>query len=455
MRQYHSSDSKRFLRRHWLVAASWLAVLPVGEALAAPGQTVSAQHAPEMVTLSGQQALKVAEELLVKEEYDEAEAILTRLAAADPDKVDIYQVRFLTGLLAVGRKDFVAAEEHFRIILDQKPDLIRVRLELARSLYEQQKDGAAAYHFRYVLGNGLPEETKKIVRQFLHRIEARKVFHLQLGTAIVPNSNINNGPKDDTVTVFGLPFQLDDAAQKQSGTGLSTSLNVAAFPILTDRLRLETRAGARVVDYSNADFDDVFMSFEIGPRLQMKKANLSVLGAFSKRWFGGERFSRSHGMRMVLTTPLSDRMRFSLRSSYAQVDYSSNPGRSGPVYSGAFSVQRVMDKRTVAGLGFQVTREEATANNLKNHQYRLNGFISRELPWGITGQVAPDYYIRDFQSSSRLDETYGLSFRVTKRDWRYHGFAPVFSYSYLKNVSNNPFFNYDRHSADIGVTRNF
>ncbi|MCI5047918.1 MAG: surface lipoprotein assembly modifier [Aquisalinus sp.] len=453
MRQSFFSDRKSVFQRSAAALALAAALMTAAPATAKTDEPSGRQ--PETVTLSGQQALKVAEELLLKKEYDEAEAILLRLAQADPGKVDLTQVRFLTGLVAVGRKDFVAAEEYFRSILDNNPDLIRVRLELARSLYEQQKDGAAAYHFQYVLGNGLPEETKALVRQFLRRIEARKVFHLQLGTAIVPNSNINNGPKDDTVTVFGLPFQLDDAAQKQSGTGLSTSLNVAAFPKLTDRLRLETRAGARVVDYSNADFDDVFMSFEIGPRLQTKKATVSVLGAFSKRWFGGERFSRSHGMRMVLTTPLSDRMRFSVRSSYAQVDYSSNPNRSGPVYSGAVSMQRVMDKRTVAGLGFQVTREEANANNLKNHQYRLNAFISRELPWGITAQVAPDYYVRDFQSSSRLDETYGLSFRVTKRDWRYHGFAPVFSYAYLKNVSNNPFFNYDRHSADIGVTRNF
>lgn len=407
------------------------------------------------MTVSGEQALKIAAELLQKGELGEADAILQRLVTANPDKVDRTQVHFLLGMIAAAEKDYPAAEKVLRRILDQRPDLIRVRLELARVLFEQKKDIAAAYHFRYVLGNGLPDATIKQVRKYLNAIEARKNYKISLSASLMPNSNVNAGPKDDTVTVFGLPFQLDEEAQKRSGVGLSTSLNVAAFPKLSKNLRLEARAGARVVDYANADFDDAFFSVELGPRIKTKKMTSSVLATTSRRYYAGQGYSTSYGGRLVVTTPLSRRVRFSLRGSHADVQYDTTPDRDGPVYSAGVALTRIIDKRTLGGLGVQVTREQTDANQLKNTQYTMNAYLSRELPMGITGQIRPEFYFRNFEDSGREDETYGLTLQITKRDWQYYGFAPVFSYSYLKNISNNAFFSYDRHSADVGLTRSF
>ncbi len=407
------------------------------------------------VSVTGAQALKIAEALIQKGELSKAAAILQNLTRASEDTVDKTQVYFLLGMIEAANENFEPAEEIFRNILDERPELIRVRLELARTLYEQKKDIAATYHFQYVLGNGLPEDTKRIVRTYLTKIEHRKKFRTSISAGIIPNTNINAGPKDDIITVFGLPFQLDDDAQRQSGVGLSSSLSVAAFPKISKNLRLEARAAARVVDYSNADFDDVFVSTEVGPRFLSKKINASVLGTLSKRYFGGDAYSTSYGTRFVVSTPLSKRMRFSVRGSLSEVSYEDNPTRDGPVYAAGISILRILDKKTRGAIGLQVTREQAEANQLKNTQYRLNTSLTREWGWGLTTQVLPDIFLREFENSGREDITYAATLRLTKRDWRYYGFAPVFSYTYLKNNSNSPFFDYERHSADIGLTRSF
>ena len=433
------------------------AVLLWGTALLA----VPAAAQSEKVTVTSEQALVIAGELVARGELDEAEAIIDRLLAEQPDGIDLTQAAFLKGMIAAAREDYEAAEKTFRDILSDRPDLVRIRLELARVLFEQEKDTAAAYHFRLVMGNGLPGEVIANVKRYLTAIENRKIWRVSLSMAAEPSTNINAGPDDERVTLFGLPFQLSDDALSQSGVGVSTSLNISAMPQLDSRTRLEARAGIRYTDYEGAGFDDAFVYAEAGPRISVGRLNAAVLATVSKRQFGGDNYSTSYGARLVLTTPLSQRTRFSLNLSGQEVDYDKAIARNGPVWSGGISIARILDRRTRGDVGIQVTREEAGAGPLKNTQTQVYVSLMREFPRGITAAVRPEYISREFDERAivdpeiRQDEAWALSMQITKRDWSYHGFAPVFSYSYLTNSSTLSQYNYDRHSADVSVTREF
>src|SRR6476469_6311838 len=54
---------------------------------------------------------------------------------------------FVDGMTHYQTLDYRAAEAAFRRILDRDPSLLRVRLELARTLFMQKKDAEADYHF--------------------------------------------------------------------------------------------------------------------------------------------------------------------------------------------------------------------------------------------------------------------------------------------------------------------
>ena len=57
------------------------------------------------------------------------------------------QRQFLEGMNAYAARHYGAAEASFRRILDRNPSLLRVRLELARTLFMEKKDEQADYQF--------------------------------------------------------------------------------------------------------------------------------------------------------------------------------------------------------------------------------------------------------------------------------------------------------------------
>ena len=415
------------------------------------------------VSLSGAAGLALAERLFEDGRLDEAEAILSALRGTDAAGVDRTQVTFLIGMIAVSRGAYARAVEAFRDILDRRPELIRVRLELARALFALRRDQAAAYHFRLALADGLPEATKANIRMFLDQIQARKVWRVNAQFGVAPDSNVNAGPRDRAVELFGLPFQLDDEALERSGFGLASSLNASYFPRISRRWRAELRAGGSMTDYENIQFDDAFVFAEAGPRFERPGMSVSALGAVSRRYFGGEGFTTSIGGKMTLAKGLNSRTWATMRFSGAHLDYDDADFRDGPVYSAGLTLRRALNRLSTAQIGVTVTREQTDDQVLRNTQYLTNASYSREFPYGLTVQAGPELYYRRFDNEDpinvgvafRRDWTYGGSVFVTKRDWRVGGFAPIVSYQYLYNDSNVARFDFTRHRANIGLTRTF
>ena len=203
-----------------------------------PGSSTQVRMTPE-------QGLALTEKLTREGKYEAAAKLLEGLELVPEDQIDQIEVQFLKGLIALEQERFKEAEDIFREILDNNPKLVRVRLELARSLFGLKRDRAAAYHFRQALASSLPEETQQLVRTFLWLIEQRKFWRINARAAIVPDTNVSAGPRNTTVELFGLPFELDENARRRSGIGLTMSVLGEVFPRLNKFWRLEARAGQR------------------------------------------------------------------------------------------------------------------------------------------------------------------------------------------------------------------
>ncbi len=421
----------------------------------------SVDEQPGALRLPPATALKIAERLYEAGDLDKAEPILEALQNASPADVDQTQVTFLLGMIAVQREEYAAGVEYFRSILDARPDLVRVRLELALALFAAKNDRAAAYHFRLALAEDLPPEAAEKARAFLAAIEARKVWRVNAQAGVAPDSNVSAGPKDRTVEIFGLPFELDDDARERSGLGFSSSLNAEVFPRLSERWRLELRGGGSFTDYENIQFDDLFLFGEVGPRFLSRGFSAGVVGTYSRRFFGGDGFSESVGGRISATFGLTKRTQLGLRFSGAHAKYDVAPERDGPVYSAGATLTRSLGRASSLQASATVTREQSNVEVLRNAQLLLRGSYARELPYGLTVAAGPDFYYRRFDNFDivdgveRRDWTYGGSLFLTKRDWRIRGFAPIFSYQFLQNDSNADRFTYTRHRANLALTRTF
>ena len=94
----------------------------------------------------------------------------------------------------------------FRMILVNRPDLVRVRLELARVFFLRGRDGLARRHFELVLAGGVPPPVAVNIHTFLNIMRARKRWTGYFGAAIAPDSNLNAASESEIIyidTVFG------------------------------------------------------------------------------------------------------------------------------------------------------------------------------------------------------------------------------------------------------------
>ena len=87
---------------------------------------------------------------------------MTALAAAD-----------LTDDEAERRELYDKAIKSFGAILANRPELMRVRLELARTFFLKGQDGLARRHFEALLAGGVPPPVAANIRQFLAIMRAR------------------------------------------------------------------------------------------------------------------------------------------------------------------------------------------------------------------------------------------------------------------------------------------
>ncbi len=451
-------------------AAGFVAAkLAAGACLAAadeprPDGSPASAEAPgySQLTLSPDDTLFLARNLLAEGKTDAALVILSAIESSGAKNVDYTQVKFLTGMAHLSNEDYVAAREVFRGILSDNPNLLRVRLELARTLYLLEEDQAAAYHFRLVLANNENPAVRRNIENFLDQISRRQSFWVRVSLGLAPDSNANASTTDDVVQLFGfLPAEISPDAQRKSGLGARASVSANWFPHLSENWRGDINVTGHGVDYSGAEFDDFQIQSHAGVRKIEKCGYFGLVGTYARRWYGNESFYAAYGGRAEAYCRLAPKLALGGYISGALLDYDINEGREGPVLSASVNVDRALSSTQLASARVTVTREFAQFESLRSTDYALRLSYIREFGEGLTIETAPSIAFRPFDArdplfdKTRNDQRYGASISVIKRDWSYKGWAPVLTYGYTRNHSNINIYDYSRHQGEIRFTRVF
>lgn len=412
--------------------------------------------------LSGPELLALAERLIVEGRSEEAEPLLSALAASGTASVDQTQVAFLEGMAAAAEGELARARDIFRGILERRPELTRVRLELARTLFLLEDDRAAAYHFRLALAEAPSEEVRVNIERYLDAIERRRTLAFELALGVAPDSNVNAGTAAETIDLFGfLPSDLSDDARETSGVGLKGSLSATWLPRLSESWRLELRAGGFATDYGGASYDDVAGLVEAGVRRLFARGYWGVTASADRRWFGGDAFYDSWGLRLSGARRMTPRLTAFASLSGGIYDYTTEDGRDGPVATLSGGVSYALSSASLASTRLSVSREEADAETRANTSYALQLGYAREYANALTVSVTPFAAYRPFDGfdplfgETRLDRRYGASLDALNREWSYRGFSPAMVYTYTRNESNVVIYDYTRHQLEFRLTRVF
>ena len=371
------------------------------------------------------------------------------------------QVQFLLGLLDMQDKEYGSAISRFRRILVSEPTAVRVRLEMGRTFFMMGRYADAQRQFLYARAGKLPKAVLVNVDRYLGAIRQRKTFSYGFAVAITPDTNLNAGPTTDTISLYGLPFQLSPNAKANSGVGLSIDANSEWAPRVGKRTKWRIGTQLHRAQYRQTQFDDMTLALYTGPQLTLKRLDLNLLGNVSRRWYGDRAYSTAYGPSADATYFLNPHLGVGLSINVSQIDYYLNPLQSGLGKSVGLSFFYTPTAASFVRGAVTVGRQEARvpAYAFDTRQYGLS--YVREFGGGLTVGLTPSFTVINYLAplaafaTARRDRQYAIQLSLLNRRIDFHGLTPRIAYTFAENKSNIELFRFHRNRFEIGFTSSF
>jgi hypothetical protein len=403
----------------------------------------------------GPEDTEAARRALLAGHWDQAGDILTRLRGSV--EADPLEVLFLTGMLATARGQDAQAIEAFRRILDQRPDLVRVRLELARTLFRAGEDGAAKHHFERALGARLPEAVEENVRRYLEQIRRRRLWSLEVGVGILPDSNINTGSNQQYITIGGLPFTLSSEAREQSGVGMLVSVAGTRSVEMAAGWRMRGFASVLRRDYADSRFDDMILRAGLGPRRVWGVGEVGIAPFVAERRFGNDVFNRASGLRVDGGGQLGPRWLAEGAVEWQRVEHPQQPARDGGVLWGFAGLRRLWDPVSSVLLGIDQYLDDAREAVYRQQATGVTVGHFRDWRGGVSTAATVRVAFARFEGLQPLfgeyrnDRLVTWSLVLSKRDWDILGFSPALSVTRHENDASIDLYTFQRWQVLIAM----
>ena len=415
-----------------------------------------------------------AKALIEEGKFNEALILLQPLVR---DRNAEEEVLFLIGIAGIGASQqpgvseeardtlLKAAIASLRAIMINRPDLVRVRLELARAFFLKGEDSLARGHFERVLAGKPPAPVVANVQRFLAEIRARRRWTMYLGAAMSPDSNIGGASDERIIYINDLPFRRDAEELTTSGIGVSVWTGGEYQYPLGNRLRLRLGGDVSRQDYGGSKFDQTSVSVHAGPRwLVDRDTEVSLVGNARRRWTGTAPSHDDLGARVEAGRRLTPRIRVSGRASWYRRDYRTRDFLDGPVLnfslSGSWVILPILRADGAAGYD----RERPESERWRNASRWLRLGASVALPLGFTvggsGELRWTNYEGNWfpftrDGAPRKDRTRILRATVHNRAFTLFGFSPQLVVTNEARDTNAQLYDYKRTRAELRAVRQF
>jgi outer membrane protein len=441
-----------------LLAILTLSLAPQAALSQEAGEAIPADAG--QVVLSPAELFQFADNARDAGDFVTAEAAY-RALAGNPDPALRAEARFRLALMLADQMERPRdAAVLLREILDEQPDVARVRVELARMQAMLGNFESARRELRAAQAAGLPPEVDQMVRFYANALSARKPFGGSFQAALAPDSNINRATQSDTLeTVIG-DFDLSDDAQATSGVGLA--LRGQGYYRLglgrSSDLLLRVNGAARF--YGRDEFNDYIGSVQLGPQFTWGGERFSVAALASHRWFGNDPYNTAYGLSANWQHPINQTTRATVDATAIRSDDKASDLRDSNRYSLALGLDRAFSARFGGGISLSGFREVARDPGYSLASGGINLYLFREL--GQTTLVANagyDHLEADARLSlyprRRIDDRFELGLTGTFRALRVGSFAPLASFRFEHNSSTVGIYDYRRLALELGVTAAF
>jgi outer membrane protein len=402
-------------------------------------------------------ALADARRLLAAGQVDAARQLLDGLGEEEGGT----ERDFLDGMISYSGRDYRRAEVMFRRILDRDPRSLRVRLELARTLYMEEKDEQADYHFRLAAGERPPTLVMRNIVRFREAIRARRSWRFNLNFGFAPDSNINSATDKETVDIYGLPFRLNPDGRARSGTGRFAGGDASVRLDRSGPVPIYLGVYGRWMRYRDHRFDDAYAGAEAGPEFQLAGGRLRTTVTGLKRWYGERPLVTSLGGRLDYDRLVGGQWTIGGTLLVRHNDYAGRRDLDGWDAEARVSVNRALGATSLGFAYAGIQRNWARDPGQAFWRERVGIGVLKEIGWGLRPQLGielarqvGDGPLAPF-ARRRQDRFLQASFSIYKRDWNLGGFAPSLSLTRTRNRSTLTLYQEKRLRAEIRLTKAF
>ena len=448
-------------------------------ALSAPAWSAGKAPPPAAAaSVSAKTGIAEARKLMRTGKFDEALTILTPLVKARAVHADAV---FNYGLAAIGasqakgvseeRKEALldAAIAAFHTMLVRRPELVRVRLELARAFFLKGEDTLARRHFEQVLAGKPPAAVALNVGRFLAQIRARKRWSVRVGAALAPDSNIGSGSDERFIYIDvggqRLPFRRNQEELTSSGIGVSVWGGGEYQYPLDERWRLRAGGNFSRREYRSDEFDRMVVSAHLGPRWLIGRAReASLMASARQSWLSDEEDYRDLGIRTEFRQRLTRQTRATLRASRHERRYAERDRLDGPITDVSVSASHGFSPTLRGSLAAGWGRERPETERFRNERRWVRTGLTVALPWGFTVGGAATLRWADYEGNwfpftgrgeARSDLVRNLRFNVHNRAVTVAGFSPRLSFVTEHRTSNAQLHDYERIFGELSFVRLF
>lgn len=437
-------------RRYW-----WSGALLLGALILLPSPVAAATRAG----LAATDLFALADQARKAGEINDAIQLYDALAR-DPDDDIRAEARFRKGMMLADVHRYADAAVAFRALLDDKPDALRVRLELARVLAAAGDEAGARRNLRQAPAGQLPADVALAVAQFANALRSTKRLGGSFEVALAPDTNINRATAARTLDTVVAPLTLSDDARARSGIGARLTAQGFAKLAVTDDLSILPRLAGAASLYRQRAFDDVSGSALIGLEWQHLGARWSPSVGETWRWYGGHLYARTDTAALDWLHRLGSRTQLAASGSISRAAYVRNDLQNGMIYDLNLTAEHALGLRSGMSLTLSGTRQTA-----RDPGYATTAGGGSMLVWRDLDKttVFASLNLRRTIGDARL-----FLFPNARREWLISGragatfrglavrsFAPLIRFGYECNISTVGIYDYRRAAGEVGLTHAF
>ena len=340
------------------------------------------------------------------------------------------------------------------------PDDALARFQLAEIHFDARHDQAARLAYRLALSGELEPRRRQVAEIRLAEIQERRDWRLWAGASVAPDSNINSATDASRVDLFGLPFELNDEARRQSGVSLSAFGGIERRFALTQGISARASVIGSFTDSPGASFDTASLGLRLGPDFTIGLAEVSVQATAGQRWYGGDKLDERAGL-LAAADFGSQRTRWSGAVYAETIDDKLSDERDGWQASIDAARTHYLTPSSLWRMSLSLVRREAEAEPESYTQVRASAGWLMPMPWSMAVYVEPFVSQRRHDGAAiafgvvREDIESGIAARFSKRDWTVLGAFPFIAASLSQSESTVAIGDFSRQRLEFGLTREF